>query len=281
MRTHTLIAFTHGSIACRYSQWRTCSTHLRPKGERDGGLKNCSGASPNAILPEGGSAHVEELNDPYLLWFWNSNVNSTAIALRSLMRGSSADHLVQPIVRWLLAARKKGRWNNTQENARVMEALVAYYRKYESEVPDFRAVVKFSGDDLVRNRFEGRSSEAVTRDMPMATLAAKAAPGSKRELTFTREGTGTLFYVARLRYASNELYQEGLDSGFRIERRYEPFRESGPAATPALSLQSGRARQSHALVQLDERTAIRGGDRSASGGLRAGRIVVRHDRSLV
>jgi hypothetical protein len=29
----------------------------------------------NAILPEGGSAHVEELSElPYLLWFWNSNV---------------------------------------------------------------------------------------------------------------------------------------------------------------------------------------------------------------
>ena len=25
----------------------------------------------NAILPEGSSAHVEELSDPYLLWFWN------------------------------------------------------------------------------------------------------------------------------------------------------------------------------------------------------------------
>jgi uncharacterized protein YfaS (alpha-2-macroglobulin family) len=193
----------------------------------------------NAILPEGGSAHVEELSDPHLVWFWNSNVNSTAIVLRSLMRGSSADHLVRPIVSWLLAARKKGRWNNTQENARVMEALVAYYRKYESDIPDFRAVVKFSGDDLVRSRFEGRSSEAVTHEVPMSALAGKAAPGSRRELTFSREGTGTLFYAARLRYASNELYQEGFDSGFSIERHYEPFRETDSAAAPSLSYRTG------------------------------------------
>jgi hypothetical protein len=33
----------------------------------------------NAITEEGGSAHVEELNDPYLMWFWNSNIRSTAI----------------------------------------------------------------------------------------------------------------------------------------------------------------------------------------------------------
>ena len=42
---------------------------------------------------------------------------------------------MRPIVRWLMAARKDGRWGNTQENALAMEALVAYYRKYESTVP--------------------------------------------------------------------------------------------------------------------------------------------------
>jgi uncharacterized protein YfaS (alpha-2-macroglobulin family) len=212
---------------------------LTAKGETGRRPEELQRRIANAILPEGGSAHVEELSDPYLLWFWNSNVNSTAIVLRSLMRGSSADQLVRPIVRWLLAARKNGRWNNTQENARVMEALVAYYRQYETDVPDFRAVVKFSNDDLMRGRFEGRSAEAVTQDVPMATLAARTSPGSKRELTFTREGTGTLFYVARLRYASNELYQQGLDSGFNVERRYEPYRENGPAAPPALSYKAG------------------------------------------
>src|SRR5438552_2983361 len=33
----------------------------------------------NAMLPEAGSVHVEELTDPYLLYFWNSNIRSTAI----------------------------------------------------------------------------------------------------------------------------------------------------------------------------------------------------------
>jgi uncharacterized protein YfaS (alpha-2-macroglobulin family) len=100
----------------------------------------------NAVLPEGGSTHVEELNDPYLLWFWNSNVRSTAITLRTLMRDDSAETLVRQTVRWLLNARKNGRWGNTQENAIAMEALVAYYKKYETQVPDFRAVVKLASD---------------------------------------------------------------------------------------------------------------------------------------
>jgi alpha-2-macroglobulin len=212
---------------------------LAAKGETGQRVAELERRIRNSILPEGGSAHVEELSDPYLLWFWNSNIRSTSIALRSLMRGSAADTLVPPVVRWLLDARKNGRWGNTQENAWAMEALVAYYKKYESEIPDFRAVVKLANDDLVRQTFQGRSAVAVIRDVPMSTLAAKAAPGSKRELSFTREGTGTLFYTARLRYAADQLYQEGLDTGFHIERRYEPFVESGPLLPSSLSYKAG------------------------------------------
>ena len=79
----------------------------------------------NAILPEAGSAHVEELSDPYLLWFWNSNVRSTAIVLNTLVRGGRrTTRRSAPLVRWMMAARKDGRWGNTQENAYAMESLV-------------------------------------------------------------------------------------------------------------------------------------------------------------
>ena len=87
----------------------------------------------NAILPEGGSAHVGELADPYLLWFWNSNVRSTAIVLHSLVQAGASDAPLVQLVRWLMTARTNGRWGNTQENAHAMAALVAYYRKYEAD----------------------------------------------------------------------------------------------------------------------------------------------------
>src|SRR3954464_2150902 len=53
----------------------------------------------NAILPEAATAHVEELNDPYLMWFWNSNVRSTAIVLRTLVNaGATSDASFRPMV---------------------------------------------------------------------------------------------------------------------------------------------------------------------------------------
>jgi uncharacterized protein YfaS (alpha-2-macroglobulin family) len=187
----------------------------------------------NAILPEGGSAHVEELSDPYLLWFWNSNVRSTAIVLNSLVRAGATEIAPRTMVRWLMAVRKNGRWGNTQENAHAMEALVAYYRKYESTIPDFRAVVTLGAEELARQEFKGRSAVSVSKDLPMATVLTRGAPGTSTPLAFTREGSGTLFYTARLRYAADRLYQQGLDRGFRIERSYAPYVEKGtrPAST--------------------------------------------------
>ncbi len=187
----------------------------------------------NAILPEAGSVHVEELADPYLLWFWNSNTRSTAIVLNSLVRAGVADAPVRGLVRWMMAVRKNGRWGNTQENAYAMESLVAYYRKYEAVVPDFSAVVTLGDRELAREAFKGRSTESVEKDVPLPQVLASGAAGSSQPLTFTRAGSGTLFYTARLRYAADELYQTGLDRGINISRSYAPFVEKGtrPATT--------------------------------------------------
>ncbi len=119
----------------------------------------------NAILPEAGGAHVEELSDPYLLWFWNSNVRTTSIVLNSLVKANVNDAPIRQMVRWMMAARKDGRWGNTQENALAMEALVAYYRKYESAPPDFRAVVKLGTEDLAREEFKGRTTTSKTKEL--------------------------------------------------------------------------------------------------------------------
>jgi uncharacterized protein YfaS (alpha-2-macroglobulin family) len=174
----------------------------------------------NAILPEGGTAHVEELSDPYLLWFWSSNVRSTAIALDTLLATTGDQTLAAQMARWLVGARERGRWGNTQENAAALEALAAYYRKYESEVPDFTAVVKLGRQALLSEAFRGRSTEAKSRAVPMDDLAPGGRGGDKAALSFERDGVGTLHYVARLRYAIDEPASSPLFQGFHVRRSY-------------------------------------------------------------
>jgi uncharacterized protein YfaS (alpha-2-macroglobulin family) len=181
----------------------------------------------NSILPEGGYAFVNELNDPYLLWFWNSNVRSTAMSVQTLVRlgatsgGSSTDEeLVKRMVRWMMKVRKQGRWGNTQENAWAMEALVDYYRKYESEVPDFLASVSIGPEKIASEPFKGRSTNVKSKEFSMQQVLAKAPAGQQLPVVFTREGVGTLFYMMRLRYAGNVLHHQPLDAGFKVERSY-------------------------------------------------------------
>ena len=187
----------------------------------------------NAILAEAASAHVEESSDPYLLWFWSSNVRSSAIVLNSLAASGVADTRSRGLVAWLLEARTGGRWSNTQENALALESLVSYYRRFESTPPDFNATAMLAGAALASAEFRGRSTAATAVDVPMTRVLASAPAGTDQKLSLTRSGEGTLFYSARLRYAVDRLYQQGLDQGIRVERVYAPYIEKGtrPAQT--------------------------------------------------
>jgi uncharacterized protein YfaS (alpha-2-macroglobulin family) len=184
----------------------------------------------NSILPEGGTAHVGELSDPYLLWFWSSNVRSTAIVLGTYVRGGQDEEMVKRMVRWLMQVRKNGRWDDTQENAWAMEALVDFYRKYEHETPDFIASVGLGTEILGRETFKGRSTEAKTQQFTMQQVLAKGAAGQQLPLVFTREGVGTLYYSLRLRYAANVMRLDAMDRGFHIERSYS-LADASPATT--------------------------------------------------
>jgi len=190
----------------------------------------------NAMLPEAGTIHVEELSDPYLLYFWNSNIRSTAIALNTLVRAGESQTVVSGIVRWLMTARTNGRWGNTQENAIAMQALVNYYRKYESVTPNFTATIRIGTQDLLRETFKGRSTTAFAKDVPMAQLAARASTAT--ELTVRRDGEGTAFYVARLTYAPDAATLTARDNGFHVERRYAPMLD-GRAGAPATTFNAG------------------------------------------
>ncbi|HSP32978.1 MAG TPA: MG2 domain-containing protein [Thermoanaerobaculia bacterium] len=190
------------------------------KGEKGPRVDELHRRMLNAVLPEGGQAHVGELADPYLLWFWNSNVRSTAIVMQSLVRQNRDEEIVKRMVRWLMVVRKKGRWGNTQENAWAMEALVDYYTKYESEVPNFATTAAIGAQTIARGEFRGRSTEAKTTDMPMREVLSLGAAGTQLPIVFNREGTGTLFYLLRLRYASTDMKLQPLDAGFALDRTY-------------------------------------------------------------
>ena len=106
-------------------------------------------------------------------------------------------------------------------------------------------------------------------------VLAAAPAGSSRPLTFTRDGAGTLFYTTRLRYAADELFQQGLDNGIRIERVVRALRrERHPSGGDVV--QGGRSDSGHADAAAHQGAPLRRRHRSAAGRIRAARVVVRH-----
>lgn len=186
----------------------------------------------NALRIEGDQAHVEEIDTDALYWLWNSNVRASALVLEGFVQRKDDPQFVQRLVRWLLAARRNGRWSNTQENATALEALVAYYKAFEADVPDMQAAVTLGTTTLGTATFRGRSSTAQSVRVAMPDLVRQVAAGTERDLNVTRAGTGHLYYSSRVQYVLTDPLP-ALDQGMHVERRYERFAETGssPAAT--------------------------------------------------
>ena len=100
---------------------------------------------------------------------------------------------IRPIVRWLVESRQRGRWGNTQENAWALEALVDYYRKYESVSPDFLATASLGSATLARRQFAGRSTMQQLRfgtdikNIAGATLSSEHVTAGVRRILAIRQ----------------------------------------------------------------------------------------------
>ena len=229
----------------------------------------------NALRVEGDRVHVEEIDSDALAWIWNSNTRATALVLTGFVQRGDDPQPVPGLVRWLLQAREKGRWRNTQENGTALEALVAYYRTFESEAPDMTATVAIGERPIGTAAFRGRSTVARQVRLAMPDLLKQVAAGAEADLAVSRTGTGRLYYAARLQYVPGEPPPVS-DQGIRVERRYERFVENGDSP-PAHVICRRRHGPRHAHAHAAEGAALRRRHRQPSGGLRGrGRLVQHH-----
>jgi uncharacterized protein YfaS (alpha-2-macroglobulin family) len=148
----------------------------------------------------------------------HSSRRTDAVLLEALIADQPKSDLVSKLVEGLLGHRRKGRWENTQENAFVLLALDRYVAAYEKTTPDFVARA-WLGDRLAgAHAFRGRTTERHHVEVPMRALGA---PGATSAVTVAKDGPGRLYYRLGLRYAPASLRLEPADHGFTVERRYE------------------------------------------------------------
>jgi alpha-2-macroglobulin len=153
----------------------------------------------------------------------HSTSRTDAIVLSALMEVKPRYPLALKVVKGLLAARIRGRWESTQSNAYALTALSAYFAKYEKEVPDFSVKAWLGRGFLGGTKFKGRTMRVSDQRIPMAFLQRQKG----KALIVQKKGAGRLYYRMGLRYTPRSLRLKAEQQGMVIARSYEAVAGKG------------------------------------------------------
>ena len=171
----------------------------------------------NSLRIDGTTAHAEEnLGWGYQVMM-HSNDRTTAMVLLALLNARPKHVMVLRLVRWFLQGRRQARFRNTQEAAWAVMAMWDYARILEKQVPDFEAGIWLGKKRILKAIFRGRSVKPQLRKLHMADIM-RIAGTAARSLLIAKRGKGTLYYLARLRYARRQLPTKPRDRGFRVRK---------------------------------------------------------------
>ena len=180
-----------------------------------------------------GEVHFAEVNGDTYAPLLSSDVRTTGMVLQTLVDLQPTHPFVGKIARYFHSARHGGAFRNTQEAAYALMGLTEVVRVRERTAPDFTARVALGGKELASEKFAGRSLAVVTKKIAMEEVIAAAKAGGKAgaQFTFAADGTGLFTYGALLRYAPAALPTKARDEGIFVQRWFEPYDQSGKAAT--------------------------------------------------
>ncbi|MCX5797496.1 MAG: MG2 domain-containing protein [Elusimicrobia bacterium] len=167
------------------------------------------------------SLHFEEPEETRMPWVHGSTVKATAVSLQALLEAQGGFPGDEKAVYWLVGERKaQGRWRTTQENAASLRALQDFYRAHEKVEPDFTAELSLGGGQSLWNeKFQGRTLLARSRDFKPDAVFGSA---DKARLSFSKTGTGRLYYTVAETYAPAS-FDAAASEGFEIERSVTPL----------------------------------------------------------
>jgi uncharacterized protein YfaS (alpha-2-macroglobulin family) len=126
------------------------------------------------------------------------------------------------LVRTITQSRKnRDHWDNTQENMFCLNALVDFSHRYEQDKPQMTLRASLGDTSLGEAQFQDYKDEAVE----LRRSLHAHDPGRTATLTITRQGSGRLYYAARLSYAPTTRRSEAINAGIEIYREYSVERD--------------------------------------------------------
>ena len=157
-------------------------------------------------------------------WFWyGGDLQAKALLLMLYARLQPDSQLVLGLANDLLAANSSGYWGNTSNAGWVLQAFAEMMDQNKEAEASFTAQVTIGDSPVASSAFKGLSRAPFRKQLSGAELAGIASKqgaatggGSQVPLSFSLDGTGTLYYTAELRYAFASGDVEPRDEGIGI-----------------------------------------------------------------
>ena len=176
----------------------------------------------NAAIVSATGAHWEESRVDY--YAMNTDTRSTAIVLAALARLDPDNALAPNAVRWLMAARKDGYWETTQETAWAILALTDWMVTTGELEGAYNWQVVVNGASLGEGSV---ARENVDETVELQIEVVELLAGEANRVIIERwapegqdEGTGRLYYSLYLRYFKPVEEVTALNRGIIVSRKY-------------------------------------------------------------
>ncbi|MBN2553047.1 MAG: hypothetical protein JXB06_09770 [Spirochaetales bacterium] len=125
--------------------------------------------------------------------------------------------IAQALAEDLLAATRKGYWQNTSNTGWILQAFSDYMDTDRERQTDFQAAVELAGQTVAAFRFSGVSRQPQKFSVEPGRLRGLAAgAGESLPLVFAKKGEGRLYYTATLRLAQEASAAQARDEGIGV-----------------------------------------------------------------
>src|SRR5690606_8069621 len=132
------------------------------------------------------------------------------------------DELAAGLARFVSRARgARDQWRNAQENVFCTAALAAYAEAHEAQPLDAAVTAAIDEEPLGRARFSSPADPAAEISRPLRAEDL----GAQRELRLTREGSGRVYYTARIEHAPAGAAAASIDAGVDLRKEVRVQRD--------------------------------------------------------
>ena len=150
----------------------------------------------------------------------DDKVQTTAFALKALLKTNSNTELIGKTVRWLLQQKQGFSWRSTQETAAVIFALADYLKTTNELNPDYNVTVYVNGEQVANRHFTKDDIYKENETFGFSGLKDNILIKGENEIKIVKNGSGKLYFSGINQYYTKDENAVAKAGSFKVKREY-------------------------------------------------------------